>query len=1029
MARKFDSGLVYTKQRCVGCNQCISNCPVEGANIARNEGDRTWVSVDESACIACGRCVTVCTHGDRTYRDDTRSFFSDLNDGKKISLLLDDTFYYSYTPEQVSKIIGFLKDAGVEHVYDVAFGAGINLWKTVHFLLDHKDDDDAGSYISSVCPVVVLYLERYKLDLIRKLIPVAPPAYCTARYAKKYLNDKNEFALISNCTAPGLLNSMPENRDFNIRYNITLKRFDEVIRTIDTEGYSGTSDLKGNGIFPGYVFSGSLKKECEMLLPDEDYVSKLTFNSYDIKNMSSETSVFKSQGVRPVVADAMNSENGCLTCAGKIRFAGEIDNIRASFKKNLAGSDARKYYVSLSKEERLAFIDKTFEELDTDDFALPKLLHFDQSISVPLNVIDEVLASLHKHTAEEKHIDCRACGYESCIEMAKAIANGFNVRENCTAYSKGEIRRLASTDTMTGAPNMDRFSEKAAAILNTAQGERFVLGWTDVKNLRIINDVLGYESGNNVLRAFARAIENVLPENGCYGRFADDSFVFMVPYKRGIYQDIKNYAAMKCSEFKNTIPVSIDMGFYEIEERVIYAIKDITRFADNARIAFDTVKGGYDIGIGIYTEAMKQKIIRESELTSLMAVSLERGDFKVYFQPQFDHIHGTMVGAEALVRWIIDGRSVVSPAQFVPLFEKNGFIAKLDAFVWETTCRYLRKWLDEGRQVVPVSVNISRVDIYSEDIGELLDNITNKYQIDRKYLRLEITESAYIKDPESMGQLIDNLHKLGFLVEMDDFGSGYSSLNVLKDMNVDILKLDLKFLAGGNEGRGGSIIQSVIRMAGLLNIPVIAEGVETKAQADFMTSVGCSTIQGFYYAKPMSENEFIRLMGDYIPEIEKKRNDERSRTSFYYGSDLLGKFLSPGSEVTNIFELAIGAAALFEYSFGKLEMIRSNSMFVKETGLTSDLINKHKDDFFDFVYEPDKNRITDKIEKITGTGESVTFTSLWGMDGSVCMRTTAKLIAAAGLRYVIFATIDNVSDLVDITRIRESIHERPFRRK
>lgn len=1020
MSRDYDKGLIYTGPDCNGCNQCIASCPADGANAARKTGSSIKVSVDPGSCIACGSCINACRHNERIYRDRTGAFFEALKSGDKVSVILDETFYHTYTPEKAGKIIAYLKRSGVSHVYDASFGAEIYLACASEFLRSQVSEG-RRSFISTVCPAAISYVEYFRPQLVSKLIPVVPPALCMLVYAKKYLKDGGSFAIISDCTAMGLFAGLDENKDYDIAYNLTLSDFDRYIEDKDIGDESSVSEAKGGRAFTGYIFPGEMKRECELLLPHDEYALRLSFMPKERKYLDIDSRLFKSDEKTPAVIEVIGAPDGCLACAGRLK--GSTDALLAAqdFKRRQQNDENSAAYKEQSSDKRAMYLKDLFKDLDLADFSLKTGPHFNQINIVPGNVIDEVLASMHKHSEEEKHHDCMACGYGSCYEMAKAIANGYNVKENCATFAKGEIRRLASTDVLTGAPNMDSFSEKAAAILNTSPGVKFVLGWVDIKRLRIINDVLGYDSGNTVLCEVAKGIEEALPYNGCYGRFADDSFVYLIPYRPGLYDMVRNYARKKCQAYKNMIPVSVDLGFYEIGEQPQYTAKNITRYADNARIAFDSVKGGYDIGVGIYSEGMKQKMIMESELTSLMAASLERGDFKVYFQPQYDHLRGVMVGAETLVRWIMDERGTISPSQFVPLFEKNGFIAKLDAFVWEQTCRYLRRWMDEKRELVPVSVNISRVDIYSGDVAGILTELTERYRIDRHYLRLEITESAYIKDPDSMKLLIEDLHKLGFLVEMDDFGSGYSSLNVLKDMPVDILKLDLKFLAGGNEERGGSIIQSVIRMAQLIDVPVIAEGVETKEQADFMASIGCNVIQGFYYARPMEASEFVRLMGEEVPEI---KNDKK--TSFYYRSESLGKFLSPGAEVTTIFELATGASALFEYDGKHLSLVRANNRFIKETGLTPEVIKEHKNDFFDFVYTPCTNMVIDRLEQVKKNGESVSFTSLWGMDGSICLRTTARLIAEEENDSFIFMTVDNISDLVNIDKLRDEAKMRPF---
>ncbi|MGL6015591.1 MAG: EAL domain-containing protein, partial [Selenomonadaceae bacterium] len=203
----------------------------------------------------------------------------------------------------------------------------------------------------------------------------------------------------------------------------------------------------------------------------------------------------------------------------------------------------------------------------------------------------------------------------------------------------------------------------------------------------------------------------------------------------------------------------------------------------------------------------------------------------------------------------------ISPAVFIPAFERNGFIMELDIYIWEIVCRLLRKWIDAGYDPQPISVNVSRLDLYRTDLCDVLNNMVKKYNLDPGLLQLELTESAYTENPQQIIEVTKQLQKMGFPILMDDFGSGYSSLNMLKDISVDVLKIDLHFLDSQDEsGRGGNILNSVVRMAEWLKIPVIAEGVETKQQADFMRDIGCYCVQGYYYSKPIGVEEYEALM-------------------------------------------------------------------------------------------------------------------------------------------------------------------------
>ena len=236
----------------------------------------------------------------------------------------------------------------------------------------------------------------------------------------------------------------------------------------------------------------------------------------------------------------------------------------------------------------------------------------------------------------------------------------------------------------------------------------------------------------------------------------------------------------------------------------------------------------------------------------------------MYLQPKYSILHDKMVGAEALVRWVRPGKGIIPPAEFIPMFEKNGFVTKMDAFIWEEACRTVRSWMDKGIEPLPISVNVSRIHLKSGLFITTLNNLVEQYKIPKKYLEIEITETA---EEEDAGVGINTLKENGFTLLMDDFGSGYSSLNTLKDTQFDVIKIDREFLQDfiGSK-RGQTIVKHTIQMTRSIGLDLVAEGVETKEQAEFLSACGCDTAQGFYYAKPMTVEEFNVLLEKQLKE-------------------------------------------------------------------------------------------------------------------------------------------------------------------
>ena len=273
------------------------------------------------------------------------------------------------------------------------------------------------------------------------------------------------------------------------------------------------------------------------------------------------------------------------------------------------------------------------------------------------------------------------------------------------------------------------------------------------------------------------------------------------------------------------------------------------------------IKGRYDQHFAVYDDAMREELLWEQTITNEMTTALSSEQFEVYLQPKYRLQDGVLAGAEALVRWNHPKQGFLSPITFIPLFEKNGFITKLDQFVWDKTCAVLRQWDNKGYPPLSVSVNVSRADIYNADLTNILLKTVQKYGLGVSRLPLEITESAYTENPIQIIEAVESLKKLGFLIEMDDFGSGYSSLNMLNQLSLDILKLDMQFIRSETtKPKSQGILRHIMAIAGTMGLRVVAEGVETKEQLERLCEIGCDYGQGYYFAKPMPCEAFETLM-------------------------------------------------------------------------------------------------------------------------------------------------------------------------
>lgn len=300
-------------------------------------------------------------------------------------------------------------------------------------------------------------------------------------------------------------------------------------------------------------------------------------------------------------------------------------------------------------------------------------------------------------------------------------------------------------------------------------------------------------------------------------------------------------------------------GLYIIDDRSL----EISQMCDRARLALASVKNNYMQRYAYYDESMRQEMLAEQDILNNMHQALEREDFVPFLQPIYSLHFDRPVSAEVLVRWKHPEKGLVPPGSFIPLFEKNRFITNLDHYIWEQACRYIAHRRDEGLSVFPLSVNVSRMNLFNPELVSELKSLLRRYKVQPSLLRLEITESAYMDNPQ---QLIDATHKLqqaGFKILIDDFGSGFSSLNMLKDIPLDILKIDMKFLNDlENSSRAAAILLGIVNIAQHLGMITVAEGVETQFQLDFLRTAGCDNIQGFFYAKPMPMAEFDKFLDD-----------------------------------------------------------------------------------------------------------------------------------------------------------------------
>lgn len=428
-------------------------------------------------------------------------------------------------------------------------------------------------------------------------------------------------------------------------------------------------------------------------------------------------------------------------------------------------------------------------------------------------------------------------------------------------------------DRLTNLYNKKAFCQRAEEIIAGNSETEFEIMRFNIARFKVINDLFGEETGDKLLKYVAEFLTNIQLEPCVYGRLYADNFLLCYPTAGNLRQHLIHSLQMLAVSFALDYRIDFYFGVYTVKERDLA----VTTMLDRAAMGLFKASRNGLIVCGEYEDDMRENMVNEQVIVNNMNGSLEREEFIVYLQPKYDLHTDKILGAEALVRWIHPQLGFISPAKFVPIFEQNGFIYQLDKYVWEKTCQLLRADIDAGRPVMPVSINVSRVDFYSPNLVQVFEDLTAKYNLDPRLLELELTESAYVENPQQIIEITKALQEKGFVILMDDFGSGYSSLNMLKDLPVDILKIDLKFLAdshGVENGRADSILNSVVRMARRLDIPVIAEGVETQEQVNFLRTIGCEYAQGYFFSEPVPLSDYRELLqSDYAPDSADSMRD------------------------------------------------------------------------------------------------------------------------------------------------------------
>lgn len=582
-----------------------------------------------------------------------------------------------------------------------------------------------------------------------------------------------------------------------------------------------------------------------------------------------------------------------------------------------------------------------------------------------------------------------------------------NVGNESGVISKGR-------DSVTNLLLEKEFLVKGQDLIASRPDENWCFISIDIEHFRFFDEWYGRESGDYLLAKIgAMFAESEKELNGLSGYFGKDDFSFVAPYDEKKIQNLYNKMREIILSFGATAGFMPSFGIAMVEKGL--ALVDAF---DRATIASARAKSDIRNRICIYNPEMQFLVQKESRLLSEFMQAMKNEEITFYLQPQCRISSKKIVGVEALSRWIKKDGTVISPADFIPVLEKYGFISDLDQYIWEKVCASLHEWLEAGHKSVPVSINVSRADLFSLDITKKLVELTEKYSVPHDLLKIEITESSYVEATELVDKLVDELMKHGFSVLMDDFGSGYSSLNMLSNLKLDAIKLDAKFLKlnDTDTSRALHILESVVNMAKSIGLPIIIEGVETQEHADFLEHLGCRYIQGYLFYKPMPVEVFRTLIKD--ENMIDKRGFVVKLNEQVRIREFLDKNIYSDSMLNNI----IGPVAFYSWDGQKTDIVRFNEQFYQAVRVQE--FNERLEHIEQFIHPSDAIKMHNTFkkainDKLNGASETLRFFTPDGTVLSFFIHFYSLGKKEGGERF--YGAAQNVTELADLQEEKQLI--------
>ncbi len=544
----------------------------------------------------------------------------------------------------------------------------------------------------------------------------------------------------------------------------------------------------------------------------------------------------------------------CVVSRRSILVVDDAPGHRKMLQKIL-GQDYR-IFECTNGREALAFLQETTEEISLilldllmpimDGYTFMEAIGKNERLrGIPI-IVETASGKL------EDELRCLAAGASDFIPkpynseiIRRRISSIIRLRETSAMLN------LLQYDKPTGFFTKEFFYRNIEQELRDHPAQDFDIVCSNIENFKFINERYGIKKGDQLLQFMADIYRKYDRGGSIFGYFGSDKFFSFSKH----WSSFNPYFFdVVCKDIKENAPVPNVVVKFSIYQQVDRAMP-VPTMCDKALLALDRIKKAYGKSVAKYDTSLDAKLLREQNILNAMEEGIREHQFVVYYQPKYDIRLECISGMEALVRWEHPSYGMLPPSEFIPLFEQNGFITALDFYVWEETLKTLQKWITQDMPIFPISVNVSLSDLSLPHFTEKLHDLVQRYHVSPSLLHLEITESAYSENPDEIIETVNRLRLLGFKIEMDDFGSGYSSLNMLSELPIDILKLDMSFLQKKPSLQKKNVMSFVLSLARWLEMGTVAEGVETKSQLEALKAMGCRQIQGYYYAKPMPLQE------------------------------------------------------------------------------------------------------------------------------------------------------------------------------